>query len=52
MTAIPEMVRLLEIEGSTVTIDAIGATENIMNIIHDNGGEFVLADQEELPCAL
>ena len=41
-TAIPELVELLEIEGSTITIDAIGATENIMNAIHDNGGEFVL----------
>ena len=49
MTAIPEMVRLLEIEGSTVTIDAIGATENIMNTIHDNGGEFVLQIKKNCP---
>ena len=42
MTAIPELVELLEIEGSTITIDAVGATENIMNAIHGNGGEFVL----------
>ena len=42
MTAIPELVELLEIKGSTITIDAIGVTENIMNAIHDNGGEFVI----------
>lgn len=49
MTAIPELVELLEIEGSTVTIDAIGATENIMNAIHDNGGEFVLQVKKNCP---
>lgn len=49
MTAIPELVELLEIEGSTITIDAIGATENIMNAIHDNGGEFVLQVKKNCP---
>lgn len=49
MTAIPELVELLEIEGSTVTIDAIGATENIMNAIYDNGGEFVLQVKKNCP---
>ena len=49
MTAIPELVELLEIEGSTVTIDAIGATGNIMNAIHDNGGEFVLQVKKNCP---
>ena len=48
-TAIPELVELLEIEGSTITIDAIGATENIMNAIHDNGGEFVLQVKKNCP---
>lgn len=48
-TAIPELVELLEIEGSTITIDAIGATENIMNVIHDNGGEFVLQVKKNCP---
>lgn len=38
MTAIPELMELLEIKGSTITIDAIGATGNILNAIHDNGG--------------
>ena len=38
MTAIPELVELLETGGNTITIDAIGATGNILNAIHDNGG--------------
>lgn len=49
MTAVPELVELLEIEGSTITIDAIGATENIMNAIHGNGGEFVLQVKKNCP---
>lgn len=42
MTAIPELLERIDIEGSTITIDAIGATGNIMEGIHSNGGEFVL----------
>lgn len=49
MTVIPELVELLEIEGSTITIDVIGATENIMNTIHGNGGEFVLQVKKNCP---
>lgn len=49
MAAIPELVELLEIEGSIITIDAIGVTENIMNRIHDNGGEFVLQVKKNCP---
>lgn len=49
MTAIPELVELLEIKGSTITIDATGVTENIMNTIHDNGGEFVLQVKKNCP---
>ena len=49
MTAIPELVKLLEIEGSTITIDAIGATETIMNTIRDNGGDFVLQVKKNCP---
>lgn len=49
MTAVPELVELLEFEGSTITIDAIGATENIMNAIRDNGGEFVLQVKKNCP---
>lgn len=49
MTAVPELVELLEIEGSTITIDAVGMTENIMNTIHGNGGEFVLQVKKNCP---
>lgn len=30
-------------------IDVIGATENIRNAIHDNGGEFILQVKENCP---
>lgn len=46
---IPSLIEMLEVEGSTVTIDAIGATENIMNAIHDKGGEFVLQVKKNCP---
>ncbi len=49
MTAIPELVELLETGGNTITIDAIGATKNIMNAIHDNGGEFALQVKKNCP---
>ncbi|EOS39361.1 hypothetical protein C808_01782 [Lachnospiraceae bacterium M18-1] len=49
MTAIPELMELLEIKGSTITIDAIGATGNILNAIHDNGWEFVLQVKKNCP---
>ncbi|MCI9155140.1 MAG: ISAs1 family transposase [Ruminococcus sp.] len=49
MTAIPELMELLEIKGSTITIDAIGATGNILNAIHDNGGGGCPSGEEELP---
>ena len=42
MTAIPELLMMLEISGSTVTVDAIGATENIMNAVCNGGADFVL----------
>lgn len=49
MTAIPELAEMMEMEGSTVTIDAIGATENIMNAVCNNGGEFVLQVKRNCP---
>lgn len=49
MAAIPALVEMIEMEGSTVTIDAIGATENIMNAIRNNGGEFVLQVKRNCP---
>ena len=49
MTAIPELLRLMEIEGSTITIDAIGATWNIMEQIVGYGGDFVLQVKKNCP---
>ena len=42
ITAIPKLLKLLDISGSTVTIDAIGTQTAIMNQIHEQGGHFVL----------
>ena len=49
MAAIPELLDMLEIEGSVITIDAIGATGTIMDTIHKNGGEFVLQVKKNCP---
>lgn len=42
ITAIPTLIDLINIEGATVTIDAIGTQETIVNKIVDNGGHYVL----------
>lgn len=51
ITAIPELLDLLNIEGATVTIDAIGTQEDIANKIVDKKGHYVLKvkkNQKEL----
>ena len=42
ITAIPDLLDLLDIEGATITIDAIGTQEEIINKIVDKGAHFVL----------
>lgn len=43
ITAIPDLLELLEIEGTIVTIDAIGTQEEIVNkIVYDNRDHYVL----------
>ena len=42
ITAIPELLDLLEIEEATITIDAIGTQENIVNKIVDKKAHYVL----------
>lgn len=42
ITAIPELLELLDIEGCIITIDAIGTQTQIMNQIKKKKGEFVL----------
>jgi predicted transposase YbfD/YdcC len=43
ITAIPEVLRLVDIRGAIITIDAIGTQKAIAAEIIDGGGDFVLA---------
>lgn len=49
ITAIPELLKLLDIRGSTVTIDAIGTQTAIMQQIISQGGHFVLTVKKNQP---
>ena len=42
ITAIPELLELIDIKGATITIDAIGTQEEIVNLIVEKGGHYVL----------
>ncbi len=46
ITAIPELIKTLEIEGCIVTIDAMGCQKNISKTITDKGADYVLALKE------
>jgi len=46
ITAIPELLRALAIEGCVVTIDAMGTQREIAKQIIDQGGDYVLALKE------
>jgi predicted transposase YbfD/YdcC len=43
ITAIPELLKLLTIEGATITIDAMGCQKEIVQHIKSQGGEYVIA---------
>jgi len=43
ITAIPEVLKLVNVKGAIVTIDAMGTQKKIAKQIVDGGGEFVLA---------
>ena len=43
ITAIPELIKTLEVEGCIVTIDAMGCQKNIAKTIIDKGADYVLA---------
>lgn len=43
ITAIPELLKILDIEGCIVTIDAIGTQRNIAETIVDNQADYILA---------
>jgi len=43
ITAIPELLRLVDIQGAIITIDAMGTQKAIAEQIVDSGGDYVLA---------
>jgi predicted transposase YbfD/YdcC len=49
ITAIPELLKLLELEGALVTIDAMGCQKAIAAQILDKGADYVLAVKENQP---
>lgn len=49
ISAIPELLKLLNLKDSIVTIDAIGTQTNIMERIIDGGGHFVLTVKRNNP---
>lgn len=49
ITAIPELLRLLELQGALVTIDAMGCQKEIAAQISKGGGDFVLAVKDNQP---
>ena len=51
ITAIPELLKLLDIRGSVITIDAIGTQTAIMEQIHEQEGHFVLTVKKNQPDA-
>ena len=49
ITAIPELLKLLDLEGAVVTIDAMGCQKDTAAGIVQGGGEYVLAVKENQP---
>ena len=49
ITAIPELIKVLELSGCLVTIDAIGTQTKIAQLIQDNGADYCLALKENQP---
>lgn len=49
MASIPKLLEILDITGSTVTIDAIGATEAILSMIEAKDGYFVQQIKKNCP---
>ena len=49
ITAIPELLKNLEISGSIVTIDALGCQKDIAAAIHEGGADYVLAVKDNQP---
>jgi predicted transposase YbfD/YdcC len=49
ITAIPELLKLLELRGAIVTIDAIGCQKEIAKQIAEAGGDYVLTVKDNQP---
>jgi predicted transposase YbfD/YdcC len=49
ITAIPELLQLLDVSGSVVTIDAMGCQKEIAAKIRERGGDYVLAVKQNQP---
>jgi len=49
ITAIPELLELLQLHGAVVTIDAMGCQKAIAATIVDKGGDYVLAVKDNQP---
>jgi predicted transposase YbfD/YdcC len=49
ITAIPKLLRLLEISGALVTIDAMGCQKEIAEQIRERGADYVLAVKQNQP---
>jgi predicted transposase YbfD/YdcC len=49
ITAIPQLLRLLELEGTIVTIDAMGCQKEIAHTIVQQGADYVLALKDNHP---
>jgi predicted transposase YbfD/YdcC len=43
LTAIPELIEMLEIAGSVITLDAMGCQKNITSLIVNKKGDYILA---------
>jgi predicted transposase YbfD/YdcC len=49
ITAIPELLGLLDVTGAVVTIDAMGCQKEIADLIREGGGDYVLAVKQNQP---
>ena len=49
ITAIPELLKVLEIKDSIITIDAMGTQKKIASTIIDNEGDYILAVKGNQP---
>ena len=49
ITAIPELLQVLDLRGATVTIDAMGCQTKIAETVFEGGGHYVLSVKENQP---